>query len=164
LGFNIRALNPNLRALTHNNNIEIIYHSIIYKLIDDVTARLESMLAPMIELTVTGEAEIVQLFDIAVKGRKTKPIGGCKVFNGVIAMREKCRITRNGKIIFAGMLPHERLLITGRLDTLKHFKDDLDEVRKGSECGLSFADFEDLKVGDLVQSFKEHEIKRKLYQ
>jgi translation initiation factor IF-2 len=54
-------------------------------------------------------------------------------------------------------------LIAGRLDTLKHFKDDVKEVRKGSECGLSFAEFEDLKVGDLVQSFKELEVKRKLY-
>jgi translation initiation factor IF-2 len=105
LGFNIRALNPNLRTLSHTNDIEILYHSIIYKLIDDVRARLESMLAPMIELTVTGEAEIVQVFDITVKGRQTKPIGGCKVFNGVISMSETCRITRNGKIIFAGMSP-----------------------------------------------------------
>lgn len=163
MGFNIRALNPSLRTNAHNNNIEILYHSIIYKLIDDVTARLESMLAPMIELTVTGEAEIVQLFDIALKGRKTKPIGGCKVFNGIISMSEKCRITRSGKIVFTGIPPLELLLTAGRLDTLKRFKEDVDEVRKGSECGLSFADFEDLRVGDLVQSFKEHEVRRKLY-
>ena len=88
--------------MTNANKIEIFYHSIIYKLIDDVVLRLESMLAPMIELTVTGEAEIVQLFDIKQKKQKTKAIGGCKVFNGVISIKEKCRITRNGKIIFTG--------------------------------------------------------------
>ena len=88
--------------MTNANNIEIFYHSIIYKLIDDVVLRLESMLTPMIELTVTGEAEILQLFDIKQKKQKTKAIGGCKVFNGVISIKEKCRITRNGKIIFSG--------------------------------------------------------------
>ena len=102
LGFNIRALNPNLRSLTHANNIEIIHHSIIYKLIEDVTERLESMLAPMIEVEVTGEAEVVQLFDIKVKSKQTRSIAGCKVFKGAISIKEKCRITRNGKIVFTG--------------------------------------------------------------
>jgi translation initiation factor IF-2 len=89
--------------MTNANNIEIFYHTIIYKLIDDVVLRLESMLTPMIELTVTGEAEVVQLFDIKQKKQKLKAIGGCKVFNGVVSMKEKCRITRNGKIVFSGM-------------------------------------------------------------
>ena len=97
--------------MTSANNVEILYHSIIYKLIDDVVARLESMLAPMVELTVTGEAEIVQLFDIKVKVKQTKAIAGCKVFNGVISSKQQCRITRNGKIIFTGKSVPRRFLI-----------------------------------------------------
>ena len=96
-----------MKRWTSANNVEIFYHSIIYKLIDDVVARLESMLAPMVELTVTGEAEIVQIFDIKLKGKQTKAIAGCKVFNGVISLKQKCRITRNGKIIFTGTLFQE---------------------------------------------------------
>lgn len=108
MGFNIKALNPSLRPIVHQNNIEIFYHSIIYKLIDDVVARLESLLTPIIELTVVGEAELVQLFDIKIKSvntnKKEKQIGGCKVTNGVISLKEKCRITRNGRIVFTGTL------------------------------------------------------------
>ena len=85
------------------NNVEVFYHTIIYKLIDDVVVRLESMLAPKIDLTVTGEAEVVHLFDIKLKKNKSKTIGGCKVFNGAISLKEKCRITRHGKIIFSGI-------------------------------------------------------------
>lgn len=107
MGFNIKALNPSLRPIVHQSNIEIFYHSIIYKLIDDVVAHLESLLTPIIELTVVGEAEIVQLFDIKVKNanahKKEKQIGGCKVINGTISLKEKCRITRNGRIVFTGI-------------------------------------------------------------
>lgn len=88
--------------MTATYNIEISNHSVIYKLIDDVIERLESMLPPRYDTKVTGEAEIVQLFDIKINKAK-KPIGGCKVINGVISIKEKCRITRNGKIIFDGI-------------------------------------------------------------
>ena len=78
-------------------------YNIIYKLIDGVAARLESMLAPLIEVTVVGEAEVVQIFEISLKGKKTKQVGGCKVFKGFISLKEKCRVTRVGKIIFTGI-------------------------------------------------------------
>jgi translation initiation factor IF-2 len=102
LGFNIKALNPSLRSDTVANNIEIINHSIIYKLIDDVIARLEKLLPPKIETTVTGEAEVRELFDITFHNKK-RPIAGSNVFNGVISRKEKCRVTRNGRIIYSGM-------------------------------------------------------------
>lgn len=155
-------MNPSLRQITAVNNIEILYHSVIYKLIDDVIERLESMLAPRFDIKVTGEAEVVQLFDIKLK-KTTKPIGGCKIFNGIISRKEKCRITRQGKIIFTGMLLYKSVLISGYLDTLRHFKDDVTEVRKGTECGLSFAEYSDLKIGDLIQSYQEIQQKRRLY-
>jgi translation initiation factor IF-2 len=122
------------------------------------------MLAPRIEITVTGEGEVSQVFDVTVKGKGKTQIAGAKVTNGSISIKEKCRITRNGKIVFSGISLH--LINTdmlGNLDTLKHFKDDVKEVHKGTECGLSFEDFEDLKVGDVVQSYKEIVVKRKLY-
>jgi translation initiation factor IF-2 len=137
-------------------------YNIIYKLIDGVVTRLESMLAPLIEVTVVGEAEVVQLFDISLKGKKTKQVGGCKVFNGVISLKEKCRVTRVGKIIFTGMSVYLKELTIGRLDTLRHFKDEVKEVQNGNDCGLSFEEFSDLRPGDLVQCFKETVVPRKL--
>lgn len=101
MGFNIRSLNPNLRTHVAVNNIEVFHHSIIYKLIDDVIARLESMLAPRLETTVTGEAEVSEVFDVTIKGKK-KPVAGSKVFNGTISIKEKCRIIRGGRIVYSG--------------------------------------------------------------
>ena len=127
------------------------------------------MLTPIIELTVVGEAELIQLFDIKVKthtNKKEKQIGGCKVTNGYISLKEKCRITRNGRIVFTGIhLPLHTLglIFLGFLDTLKHFKEDVKEVRKGTECGLSFEEFENLQVGDLIQCYREIEVPRKLW-
>ena len=103
IGFNVRALNPSLHEMTFANNIQIIHHSIIYALVDDVVARLEAMLAPRHELVVTGEAEVVEIFRIKIGRSKKKPIGGCKVLDGTITMRDKCRITRQGKIIYTGL-------------------------------------------------------------
>lgn len=164
LAFNLRALNPSLRSQCAADNIEILHHSIIYKLIDDINSRLESMLAPRIEITVTGEGEVSQIFDITVKGKGKTHIAGAKVTNGSISIKEMCRITRNGKIVFSGIYRHLTSTdILGNLHTLKHFKDDVTEVRKGTECGLAFEGYEDLKVGDIVQSYKEIVVKRKLY-
>jgi translation initiation factor IF-2 len=70
---------------------------------DDVISKLESMLAPRIELTVTGEGEVGQLFDVTVKGKHMRQIAGTKVINGSISIKEKCRITRNGKIVYSGI-------------------------------------------------------------
>jgi translation initiation factor IF-2 len=103
MGFNIRALNPSLRRKTNEKGIEVIQHTIIYHLIDDITRRLESMLAPMIETRVTGEAEVKEIFDISSGSKGEKKVGGCRVFSGLISRKEKCRVTRNGKIIFSGM-------------------------------------------------------------
>ena len=89
--------------MTSASNIEIFNHTIIYKLIEDIISRIESMLAPKIELTVTGEAEVAEIFEVTLKSNKKKPIAGSKVFNGVISIKEKCRVTRGGKIIFTGM-------------------------------------------------------------
>lgn len=122
------------------------------------------MLASKIEITVTGEGEVSEVFDITVKGKGKTQIAGTKVTNGSISIKEKCRITRNGKIVFSGIYFH--LLntdILGNLDTLKHFKDDVKEVHKGTECGLSFESFKYLRVGDIVQSYKEIVVKRNLY-
>jgi translation initiation factor IF-2 len=103
VGFNIRALNPSLRRKTNEKGIEVIQHTIIYHLIDDITSRLESMLAPMIETRVTGEAEVKEVFEISSGSKGEKKVGGCRVFSGIISRKENCRVTRNGKIIFSGM-------------------------------------------------------------
>jgi len=114
LGFNIRALNPSLRRKTSEKSIEVIHHSVIYHLIDDVTNRLESMLTPIIETRVTGEAEVMQLFGISAGSKNEKTVAGCRVFNGIISRNEECRVTRNGKIIFTGTFLCTSLLTMSR--------------------------------------------------
>jgi translation initiation factor IF-2 len=163
IGFCIRGLNPTLRTAANRNNVEIIHHSIIYKVIDDVIARLEKKLTPKLEIKVVGEAKVVTIFNINIQGAKTKPVGGCKVSNGTIFLKEKCRVTRNGKIVYSGGTPTVTTTNVGSLDTLRHFKENVTEAHKGMECGLLFGDYDDIRIGDLIQSYKEFEVKRKLY-
>jgi len=102
LGFNIRALNPALRPMVNEHKIEVIYHSIIYKLIDEVIERLEAMLTPIVEIIVTGSAELSQIFDYKVPGKGNRKVAGCKVYDGALSIKDQCRVTRNGRIIFDG--------------------------------------------------------------
>jgi translation initiation factor IF-2 len=146
LGFNVRA-SAQARALAEREGVEIRYYAIIYDLIDDIKGVLSGMLAPIQRETFLGNAEVVQVFDISKVGK----VAGCKVVDGVVRKGAKVRIIRQD-IVLQEM---------GTLVTLKRFKDEVNEVVVGQECGM-FLNFNDLKPGDTIECFTVEEIKRSL--
>ena len=146
IGFNVRA-NSQARELARQDNVEIRYYSIIYDLLDDLKKTLSGMLAPTIKENLLGYAEIREVFNISKVGK----IAGCMVTEGVVRRGAKVRVVRDEIVI------HE-----GELSQLKRFKDDAKEVKDSTECGMGFANFHDLEVGDMVECFETEEISREL--
>ncbi len=144
LGFNVRP-DRKARELADSENVEIRTYEIIYKLLEDIEAAVVGMLAPEYEEVVTGEAEVREIFRVPRIGA----IAGCYVRSGVITRGSKVRFLRNGTIIWKG-----------DITSLRRFKDDAKEVREGFECGIGLSDFQDLKPGDLIETFDEREIAR----
>lgn len=146
IGFNVRA-NRQARELAEAEAIPIKYYSIIYELVDDVKAAMAGQLGPEIVETVIGAAEIRDVFTAGKAGRAA----GCMVSEGVIRRAEKARILRDGVIVY-----------NGKINNLRRFKDDVEEVRNGLECGMTFENFTDIKAGDEVQVYSEEEKERVL--
>jgi translation initiation factor IF-2 len=144
IGFNVRA-NKQARELSSRDGVDIRYYSIIYELLDDMKTALSGMLAPTIRETQIGNAEIREVFNVSKVGK----IAGCRVTNGIVRRGSGVRLLRDDVVI------HE-----GKLATLKRFKDDATEVRDGNECGMSFENYEDLKVGDVIECFEVEEVAR----
>ena len=117
----------------------------IYKLLEDIERAMVGMLAPEYEEVVTGEAEVREIFRVPRIGA----IAGCYVLSGLITRGSKVRFLREGTIIWKGAI-----------NSLKRFKDDAREVREGFECGIGLSDFQDLKPGDIIETFEEREIAR----
>jgi translation initiation factor IF-2 len=147
LGFNVRA-SKQARDLAEREGVEIRYYSIIYDLLDDMKGVLSGMLAPLQRETFLGNAAVLQVFDIS----KTGKIAGCRVSEGVVRKGAKVRIIRDDVVI----------LELGTLTTLKRFKDEVNEVPSGQECGMHFQGFQDIKAGDYIECFTVEEIKRTL--
>ncbi|QTC91009.1 translation initiation factor IF-2 [Brevundimonas goettingensis] len=147
LGFNVRA-SKQARDLADREGVEIRYYSIIYDLLDDMKGVLSGMLAPLQRETFLGNAAVLQVFDIS----KTGKIAGCRVSEGVVRKGAKVRIIRDDVVV----------LELGTLQTLKRFKDEVNEVPSGQECGMHFQGFQDIKVGDYIECFTVEEIKRTL--
>lgn len=131
--------------------VGILDHNVIYKCTDDVKAKVSAELPPIITQRVLGEAEIGKVFDITVK-REVIKIAGCKVTNGTISRSTKVRVIRGSDTVY-----------TGELSSLKNLKKDVQEMRKGTECGVGFKDWEDMQEGDQVQCFEEKQEARTLY-
>ena len=146
LGFNVRA-NPQARDLARRDSVEIRYYSIIYDAIDDLKKALSGMLAPEIRETFIGNAEILEVFNITKAGK----IAGCMVTEGMVKRGAKVRLLRDDVVV------HE-----GELSQLKRFKDDVREVKGGLECGMAFANYQDIQVGDIIECFEVEEIAREL--
>jgi translation initiation factor IF-2 len=146
IGFQVR---PSLgaRKLAEKEEIDIRLYSIIYDAIEDLKSAMEGMLSPEIKEEITGTAEIKETFKIT----KVGTIAGCMVREGKINRENKVRVIREGIVVY-----------TGELGSLKRFKDDVKEVVSGLECGLNIENFNDIKVGDIVESFREIKIKKKL--
>ena len=147
LGFNVRA-SKQARDLAEREGVEIRYYAIIYDLLDDMKGVLSGMLAPLQRETFLGNAQVLQVFDIS----KTGKIAGCRVSEGVVRKGAKVRIIRDDVVV----------LELGTLTTLKRFKDEVNEVPSGQECGMHFQGFQDIKAGDYIECFTVEEVKRTL--
>ena len=144
IGFNVRP-ERKARELADVENVEIRSYEIIYKLIEDIEAAMLGMLAPVFEEVVTGDAEVREIFSVPRIGR----IAGCYVTNGTITRGSKVRFLRDGTIIWKG-----------DISSLRRFKEDVREVQSGFECGIGLSDYQDLKEGDVIETFEEREIPR----
>jgi translation initiation factor IF-2 len=146
IGFQVRP-STGARKLAEKEQIDIRLYSIIYDAINEVKAAMEGMLSPELKEEILGTAEVVDVFKIT----KVGTVAGCIVREGKIQRTMKVRLIRDGIVVY-----------TGDLGSLKRFKEDTREVLNGYECGLNINNFNDIKVGDLVESFHEVEVKRKL--
>jgi translation initiation factor IF-2 len=144
IGFNVRP-DRRSRDLAEAEGVEIRTYEIIYKLIEEIEAAMLGLLSPVFEEVVTGEAEVREVFRVPRIGA----IAGCFVREGVITRGSKVRFLREGTIIWKGSIT-----------SLRRFKDDAREVASGFECGIGLSDYQDLKEGDLIETFEEREIPR----
>jgi translation initiation factor IF-2 len=147
LGFNVRA-SRQARDLADREGVEIRYYAIIYDLLDDIKGVMSGMLAPLQRETFLGNAEVLQVFDITKVGK----VAGCRVTEGTVRKGSRVRIVREGIVV----------LELGVLQTLKRFKDEVNEVTAGQECGMLFQGFQDIKPADLIECFNLEEVKRSL--
>ena len=145
-GFNVRAI-PQAREIAKRDMVEIRYHSIIYELIEDAKNGLAGMLDPDLQEEFIGYAEIKQVFNITNHGK----IAGCSVTEGIIKRGCSFRLLRENIVV------HE-----GKLKTLQRFKDEVKEVKFGLECGMGLENYNDIKVGDIMECFEVKEIKKTL--
>ena len=146
VGFQVRP-SAQARKLAEKEEVEIRMYSIIYDAINEVKDAMEGMLSAEIKEEIKGSAEIRETFKIS----KVGTIAGCMVTDGTIERNHDVRIIRDGVVVY-----------TGKLGSLKRFKDDVKEVRQGFECGLNIANFNDIKVGDVVEAYEMVEVKRTL--
>jgi len=147
IGFNVRA-SKEARDLAEREGVEIRYYNIIYDLIDDIKGVMSGMLAPLTRETFLGNAEVLEVFNISKVGK----VAGCRVTEGVVKKGAKVRILRDNVVIQE----------MGVLTTLKRFKDEVDQVVSGQECGMSFGPFQDIKQGDVIECFNVEVVQRSL--
>ncbi|MBQ7163028.1 MAG: translation initiation factor IF-2 [Bacteroidales bacterium] len=146
VGFQVRPSLP-ARRMAEHEGVDIRLYSVIYAAIEEVKSAMEGMLSPEIKEEILGSAEVRETFKIS----KVGTVAGCMVKDGKIKRGCKVRLIRDGIVIY-----------TGELDSLKRFKDDAKEVTVGFECGMSIVGYNDIKVGDYIESFEEHEVKQSL--
>jgi translation initiation factor IF-2 len=146
IGFNVRA-DKLARERAKRDGVEIRYYNIIYNVVDDVKAALSGMLAPETREKFLGNAEILEVFSISKVGK----VAGCRVTEGVVRRGAKVRLIRDHVVV------HE-----GELSTLKRFKDEVREVQTGQECGMAFANYQDIAKGDIIEAFEVETIQRVL--
>jgi len=146
IGFNVRA-NAQAREMAKRDGVDIRYYSIIYDVIDDMRNALSGMLAPTLKEEFLGYAQVREVFSVSKVGK----VAGCMVTDGLVKRGSKVRLLRDDVVV------HE-----GELSQLKRFKDDAREVKEGTECGMSFANYDDLKEGDMIECFEVIEVARQL--
>ncbi|KAL1891167.1 translation initiation factor IF-2 [Sporothrix stenoceras] len=144
-------LQGNIKKMAKDAGVDILDYPVIYHLVDEIRDRLSELLPPLITTKVLGEADVLQIFPIHLRGRVVKNIAGCRVRNG--QMTNKClyRLFRKDKVVFEG-----------KLESLRSGKKEVTEMRKGSECGLMFEEWDGMEVGDKIQAYEEVRTKRHL--
>ncbi|MBL6444983.1 translation initiation factor IF-2 [Fulvivirga sp. 29W222] len=146
VGFQVRP-SASARRLAENEEIEIRLYSVIYDAINDVKDAMEGMLDPEVEEVIVGNVEVRDVFKIS----KVGTVAGCMVTEGYIKRNNPIRLIRDGIVVYSG-----------EMGQLKRFKDDVNEVKNGYECGISIKNFNDIKEGDVIESYEERETKRTL--
>ncbi|MBR3549971.1 MAG: translation initiation factor IF-2, partial [Treponema sp.] len=146
IAFNVRPT-PKAKALADQEKVEIRKYNIIYKCVEEIQAAMEGMLQPDTKEEVTGTLEVRNTFRVPKIGL----IAGCYVTDGIIKKTSSVNVIRDGVVKF-----------TGKVASLKHFKDDVKEVKYGFECGLGIENWQDIQVGDQIEAFEFVEVKRKL--
>ena len=146
IGFHVK-MTPTAQAKVKEQEVEVRTYRVIYEAISDVRAAMEGLLEPHVKETVLGKAQVKQVFKVSNVGQ----IAGCYVLSGIIARNNVIRIIRDNEIMYRG-----------KMSSLKHLKDDVKEVKENFECGIGVSEFRGFKSGDIIESFKEEKIARKL--
>jgi translation initiation factor IF-2 len=146
LGFNVRA-DAGARQVIERDGIELRYYSVIYDIVDDVKAAMSGLLAPELREEIVGIAEVRDVFNSPKFGQ----IAGCMVVEGIIYRNKKIRVLRDNVVVYEG-----------ELESLRRFKDDVNEVRNGTECGIGVKNYTDVKPGDKIEVFDVREVARKI--
>jgi translation initiation factor IF-2 len=146
IGFNVRA-HKEAREAAERAGIELRYYNIIYDLVDDVKKAMSGLLAPTVRETMLGNATILEIFKVSKVGN----VAGCRVTDGVVERGANVRLIRDSVVV------HE-----GKLSQLKRFKDDAREVVAGQECGMAFENYQDMKVGDVIECYRVETVQRSL--
>ena len=146
IGFNVRAL-PHARDAAKRDGVDMKYYSIIYELIDDVKNLLSGLLTPDISETITGNVEVREVFSISKIGN----IAGCMVKDGIVSRNSEIRLLRDNVVVHSG-----------KLASLKRFKEEVKEVKSGFECGVMLENYSDIKIGDIIETYEEVQTERKL--
>ncbi|HNC65232.1 MAG TPA: translation initiation factor IF-2, partial [Chitinophagales bacterium] len=146
IAFQVRP-SANAKLIAEKEDIQIKMYSVIYSAIEEVKSAMEGLLEPKFEEKIVGNVEVREVFKVS----KIGTIAGCYVTDGKIVRSNEVRIIRDGIVVFEG-----------GLDSLKRFKDDVKEVTKGYECGIKIKNYNDIREGDIIESFEQVEVKRKL--
>ena len=145
-GFNVRA-ESSAKRLVESEELDLRYYKVIYDLVDDVKAALSGMLAPEVREDIVGIAEVKDVFD----SKKYGSIAGCMVIEGTVYRHKKIRVLRDNIVIYEG-----------ELESLRHFKDEVESIRSGTECGIGVKNYNDVKVKDQIEVFDVREVARQL--
>jgi translation initiation factor IF-2 len=146
IGFNVRPT-PKAQELAEREGVDVRLYTIIYDLIADIRAALEGLLEPEVTERVLGRAEVRETFHIPRIGA----VAGCYVTEGTIGRNAECRLLRDNVVVYQG-----------RVSSLRRFKDDVQEVSSGYECGIALERFSDLKRGDIIEPFVREQVAKKL--
>jgi translation initiation factor IF-2 len=144
VGFNVRS-NPKAISLAEQEQVDVRYYDIIYKLLEDIHAALEGLLEPVVEERVQGRAEVRQVFSVT----KVGTVAGCMVQDGKVERNSLARVLRKDKVLFEG----------AKVNSLKRFKEDAKEVLAGYECGIGLDRFNDFQPGDIIETYVQEKVK-----